>query len=305
MQVVRHDHAAERAVAERKRLSGLEIELACFDAGVVLHVIDPGEIAVDGNHRMASIEEEAGVTALTTRDVEDDGSLRNQRGEALDPRRDGQVHAVIILAPVPSEVRRECMLGSPSKESPVSRLGTWQPASTEERLDRMESLAAIRQLPYRYALALDSRDMDALVELFAPDVRVGRDSAGRDALKAWFTETMRQSRTSIHQITNHVVDFDDADHAHGIVYCRDELEKPDTGQWQVGTIQYWDEYARVDSEWCFVRRKFHRWYLVDALTRPGHGAGVNEGPEPLRTIQLPEAFDSWHRFWDAARAHDT
>ncbi len=66
----------------------------------------------------------------------------------------------------------------------MSRLGTWKPASTEERLDRMESLADIRQLPYRYALALDSRDMDALVDLFVPDVRVGRDEFGRDALQA-------------------------------------------------------------------------------------------------------------------------
>ena len=61
----------------------------------------------------------------------------------------------------------------------MSRLGTWKPATPEERLDRMESLADIRQLPYRYALALDSRDMDALVDLFVPDVRVGRDETGR------------------------------------------------------------------------------------------------------------------------------
>jgi hypothetical protein len=42
----------------------------------------------------------------------------------------------------------------------MSRLGAWTPVGLEERLDRMESLAAIRQLPYRYALAVDSRDMD-------------------------------------------------------------------------------------------------------------------------------------------------
>src|SRR5947208_2666445 len=112
------------------------------------------------------------------------------------------------------------------EEHAMSRLGSWTPSTLEERLDRIESLADIRQLPYRYALALDSRDMDALVALFVPDVQVGREQRGRAALKDWFTATMRKPRTSIHFIGNHIVDFDDAGHAHGIVYCRDELERP-------------------------------------------------------------------------------
>ena len=59
----------------------------------------------------------------------------------------------------------------------MSRLGPWEPADADARLDRLESLAEIRQLPVRYALALDSRDMDMLVSLFTPDVRVGRERA--------------------------------------------------------------------------------------------------------------------------------
>jgi hypothetical protein len=74
----------------------------------------------------------------------------------------------------------------------MSRLGAWTPVGLEERLDRMESLAAIRQLPYRYALAVDSRDMTSLVALFAPDVRVGRDASGRDAIESWFAQILRR-----------------------------------------------------------------------------------------------------------------
>jgi hypothetical protein len=181
----------------------------------------------------------------------------------------------------------------------VSRLGPWQPATDSERLDRLESLASIRQLPYRYALALDSRNMADLVDLFVPDVRVGSAESGRPALARWFTDVMRGPRTSVHFVANHIIDFDDADHARGIVYCRDQLERPVTGEWEIGELQYWDRYARVEGEWCFVRRKFHRWYLVDALTRPSHGAGVNEGNDSLTTHQLPEAFESWARFWAA------
>lgn len=179
----------------------------------------------------------------------------------------------------------------------MSRLGDWQPDTVEERLDRMESLAMIRQLAYRYALALDSRNMDALVELFDPDVQVARQSRGREALRRWFVETMRVPGVSVHLIGNHIIDFDDADNAHGIVYCRDELERPASGEWEIGTIQYWDTYRRIDGEWYFVARKFHRWYLVDALSRPAPGAGVNRPDEPLYARQLPQAFESWERFW--------
>lgn len=181
----------------------------------------------------------------------------------------------------------------------MSRLGTWKPSTPEERLDRMESHAEIRQLPYRYGLAVDSRDIDALVALFVPDVWVGRDGKGRPALKDWFINALSRPKTSIHFIGNHIIDFDGPDEAHGIVYCRDELEQPESGEWEIGVLQYWDTYRRVGGEWCFQRRKFHRWYIDDALSRPAHGAGV--GGDGLTTIQLPEAFATWAPFWEAVR----
>ena len=67
------------------------------------------------------------------------------------------------------------------------RLGTWQPDSLEERLDRMESYAAIQQLASRYARALEARDMDTVVSMFHPDVQVGADRRGREALKEWMS----------------------------------------------------------------------------------------------------------------------
>ena len=57
-------------------------------------------------------------------------------------------------------------------------------ATLEQRIARLEALDAIRQLPAKYALALDMRDMDAMVSLFPEDVRVGKDAVGRAALRA-------------------------------------------------------------------------------------------------------------------------
>lgn len=162
----------------------------------------------------------------------------------------------------------------------------------------MESLAAIQQLPQRYGLAIDSRNMDDMVALFTPDVRVGREERGREALKRWYTETMRQYGASVHLVANHVIDFDDADHAHGVVYCHDELERTELDRWETGKLQYWDTYVRVDGEWCFERRRFHRWYIVDALERPARHAGNDDTAQVLTTSMLPEAFPSWGEFWD-------
>jgi hypothetical protein len=163
-----------------------------------------------------------------------------------------------------------------------------------EKIDRVESLEQIRLLASRYALAVDSRNLDDLVGLFVDDVRLGRESSGREAMKQWWGNSLNKSKSSIHFVGNHVIDFVDADHATGVVYCRDELERGD--EWQVGMIQYWDTYERRDGTWYFVRRKLMRWYEVDALTRPSHGARTESG-STLRVGELPEAWPSWERFW--------
>lgn len=46
-----------------------------------------------------------------------------------------------------------------------------------DRLDRVESSLAIAQLPSRYAMALDARDLDTLVALFVDDVDAGAEGA--------------------------------------------------------------------------------------------------------------------------------
>lgn len=172
---------------------------------------------------------------------------------------------------------------------------TWQPATIDERLDRLESMAEIRQLADRYGVAVDSRDIDMLVGLFVPDVQVGKDKHGRAALHAHYTNVLRHIGPSLHFVGNHIIDFHDRSHATGIVYCWDELGSPHDDKWDVGVLQYWDEYQRVDRRWYFRRRLLHRLYMVDALERPRVGTGL--GRSTMKTHRLPEAYPSWHRFW--------
>jgi hypothetical protein len=178
----------------------------------------------------------------------------------------------------------------------MTSAGDWKPESLEEKIDRLDALDQIRQLASRYALAVDTRNLDDLVALFVEDVRVGKDLSGRPALREWYGRSLARFGNSIHFIGNHVIDVLSPDEAKGVVTCHDELEFG--GEWQVGMIQYWDEYSRRDGRWHFKRRKLHRWYLVDALKRPGHSAGVNEDPGSLITPLLPDAWPSWGEFWN-------
>lgn len=163
----------------------------------------------------------------------------------------------------------------------------------EARIDRLESLAAIKQLPIRYALAVDGRDMDAWVDCFVPDVHCGRAGQGREVLRSIITSAVKTFYRSVHQICGHRVEFDDADHAHGVVYCRAEHE--DAGRWVIMAIAYFDSYERREGEWYFVRRREKHWYAADWQERPTApftGWAAHDGPP-----DLPQHFDSWNPFW--------
>lgn len=80
--------------------------------------------------------------------------------------------------------------------------------SLAQRLDRLESIEAIRQLAGKYSLSLDMRDLDAHVNLFAPDIRVGGGKVGRAHLKAWVDDTLRHQFTGTsHHIGQHIIEW--------------------------------------------------------------------------------------------------
>ena len=91
----------------------------------------------------------------------------------------------------------------------------------EERLERLESVEQIRQLAGKYALSLDMRDLDAHVNLFAPDIRVSREHTGRAHLKAWIDDTLRNQFTGTsHHVGQHIIEFNGRDTAIGVVYSK-------------------------------------------------------------------------------------
>jgi hypothetical protein len=165
----------------------------------------------------------------------------------------------------------------------------------ESLLDRLASTEAIRQLVARYALATDSRDLDMLVGLFVDDVQVGREERGRAALRAFFDRSLRDVGITILFVGNHVIDFDDADHARGVVYCRGEIQVGD--RWVVQAIQYRDTYERRDGTWYFVRRRHLLWYGAELGQSPLGLPPANWPEHHTGTGELPEAWPTWSDFW--------
>lgn len=177
----------------------------------------------------------------------------------------------------------------------------------EDRIDRLESLDAIRQLPARYALCLDMRDMDAMVSLFVDNVRVGRDASGRKALRAYMDATLRSPFTGTsHHIGGHIIEFDDRDHAHGVVYSKNEHETPVPGgddEWVIMQMMYVDDYERRDGRWFFARRLPLYWYATD-LNKPPVGPDKMRWPGTDWTEgNFHKLFPSFAEYWDRDGDH--
>jgi ketosteroid isomerase-like protein len=165
------------------------------------------------------------------------------------------------------------------------------------RIERLESLDEIRQLVAKYSLALDMRDLNAMVNLFPEDIKVGKLEQGRVALRAWFDDTFRKQFTGTsHHVGNHIIEFDDVDHARGLVYSKNEHEMGP--EWVIMQMMYVDAYERIAGRWYFRRRLPLYWYATD-LNKPPIGSKKMRWPgrEPYDG-SFHDYFPSWKEFWD-------
>jgi len=139
----------------------------------------------------------------------------------------------------------------------------------------------LNRLAYRYAAAVDGRDVDAFLAVFAPEGRMRSyhpgseepfaDTQGHEQL-ASVPETMgKMFGLTVHQMTNHLVDVN-GDTATGEVLCtaRHLSVDPDDDAAVVVIIRYVDEYARRDGRWCITDRQIHfLWSERHQVADPG------------------------------------
>ena len=170
-------------------------------------------------------------------------------------------------------------------------------------MDRLQELLArdeIRQLAERYAVAVDAKDLDGLAVLFAEDVDNGRYGPGREGVKTFYDNRLREFHCSMHLVGNHVIDFEDDDHALGVVYCRAQHHLLEPEHWFDVALAYWDTYEYHDDRWVFRRRRTRSWYRQE-IGHPEHGiarvAGQIEAEGPSRGGRMPEAFPTFAPYW--------
>ena len=133
-------------------------------------------------------------------------------------------------------------------------------------LERLVAEADIRQLVARYAVALDRRDLDALVALFVPDVHVGKGIRGHAALREGFDSQLRTVGMTVLNVGTHQIDLTGPDDATGHVYCKAEIQDGD--RWIHQAIRYDDTYSRVDGAWRFVQRLHLLFYGAEVGVNP-------------------------------------
>jgi len=168
-----------------------------------------------------------------------------------------------------------------------------------EPVDRAVALQDIRQLASEYAYLTDAKDVDGLVALYVPDVRITSTRSGRNELHGLITEALHSVGVTFLNVGTHHIVFDGPDEAHGVVYCKAEVQDGgvDGERWITQAIHYHDRYERRDGRWYFAANRRH--YLV-------YGQEVDHNPLRQDDAQWPtnqtgrgthpQALASWQAF---------
>ena len=149
----------------------------------------------------------------------------------------------------------------------------------------------IRQLAYRYAWCLDSRDLDGLVALFVESTR------GDGVLLESFASQLAGIGPTTLFVGNHLIDLDDGNHAlaRGVVYCRGYISEPDGFVEQM--IVYSDRYRHdADGAWRFVGRKHELFYGVRTAEQPYAQSPADWPALSVGTGTLPFRLPTWQQF---------
>jgi len=158
---------------------------------------------------------------------------------------------------------------------------------------------AIRELPLRYAKAIETRDVDAMVALFASEARFGAYGTGPDACRALMNELMADSLFAVILVTNHVIELDDADHAHGEVWALCYAQS-DAG-FNEQLLRYEDRYQREAGDWRFLHRKHRLWYGQVRDVSPFDQNPAEWPKSQVGVGDIPLADDRFRQWWERRR----
>jgi hypothetical protein len=137
---------------------------------------------------------------------------------------------------------------------------------------------ACEQLSIAYARAVDFRDYDAFVELFADDalLDLGMQIKGKEAIRESMQKRSDEIR-SRHILTNISIEVQDSQHARGVSYLtlyrhvgteslRSEIPVASTLPTAVG--HYEDAFVLTEEGWRFKTRTLHVAFRNPSTVKP-------------------------------------
>jgi hypothetical protein len=170
-------------------------------------------------------------------------------------------------------------------------------------IDRLEAIEAIQQLPLRYSVAIEHRDVDAMVALFSPNARFGPYGIGESGLRALMDNSMATSILAVVLVANHLVELDENNQAHGEVWARCYAQN-DPGEFTEQLIKYEDTYEQVEGRWLFLRRRHRLWFGTTVDPSPLDQEEANWPQRQAGVGDVPLA-DSVFANWYAVRRAST
>jgi hypothetical protein len=163
-------------------------------------------------------------------------------------------------------------------------------------LQRLVALDEIRQLPLRYAKAIEQRDVEAMVALFASDARFGEYGAGPDALRGLMGELMSDSLVAVILVANHIVALDPPRDARGEVWALCVAQSDDGCVEQL--LRYEDRYRREDGEWRFLHRRHRLWYGERRSPSPFEQRAAEWPRSQIGVGDVPLDDERFLRWWE-------
>jgi ketosteroid isomerase-like protein len=124
---------------------------------------------------------------------------------------------------------------------------------------RVVDLEEIRALTHRYGLALDTFDLEGIVESFTPDGTFDCSAfeldvyTGAESIRAFFAHNQQVMANQIHMFSNHIIEFDGADEAHGTNYLEQDGYTHDGARIQCLGVNR-DRYVRTQDGWRIAHR---------------------------------------------------
>lgn len=158
--------------------------------------------------------------------------------------------------------------------------------TADPRLEQLWALHEIRQLAYRYAYAVDTRDWELMESLWVETP----SPLDRPALDIHFArglpERFKTQSASTLFVGNHLIEFDGPDRAHGSVYCLAFVDRPE--QFFEQAIIYNDQYERHGGKWLFLKRDHLLWWGREPAVNPMRQPPANW---PASQVGAGIAFD--------------